>query len=83
MEFHCKCRCHLLENYNNCNCSCDEQISNYSDINNEDDSEKIDIMSIIKFCDTTKTIVFPAQVNNYLLIIYFLKINFFFSILNC
>lgn len=64
LEFHCHCKCHLIENYDNCSCNCDEQLSSFSDIknNDEDECEKIDILSIIKFCDQNKTIVFPAQV---------------------
>lgn len=72
MNFHCQCKCHLVEGFNNCSCSCDEKLSKYSEINDED-CENIDIISIIKFCNQSKQIVFPAQVYLYF---YFNKFNF-------
>lgn len=61
LNFHCQCKCHLMESYMSCNCSCDEKLSKCSELN-EDDCENIDIISIIKFCNQSKQIVFPAQV---------------------
>lgn len=61
LNFHCPCKCHLVEGFTNCNCACDEKLSKYSEIN-DDECENIDIISIIKFCNQNKQIVFPAQV---------------------
>jgi hypothetical protein len=58
---HCQCKCHIVENYAHCQCSCDEKLSKCTEIG-DDECENIDIISIIKFCNQNKQIVFPAQV---------------------
>ena len=63
MNFHCKCKCHLMDSYVNCQCDCEEKLSKCSEIDKSDECENIDIISIIKFCDQNKQIVFPAQVD--------------------
>ena len=60
LNFHCQCKCHIMESYGNCHCACDERLSKCSETN-EDECENIDIISIIKFCNQNKQIVFPAQ----------------------
>lgn len=61
MHYHCQCKCHILENFSSCQCNCDEKLSKCSEMA-DDECESIDIISIIKFCNQNKQIVFPAQV---------------------
>ena len=75
LNFHCQCKCHLVENYGNCQCSCDDKLSKCSEIG-EEDCENIDIVSIIKFCNQNKQIVFPAQVFFFLYTNKSYKLNF-------
>ncbi len=61
-NFHCKCQCHLMDFYENCQCDCEGILEKSEEIDENDECESIDIISIIKFCKKSKQIVFPAQV---------------------